>query len=130
MNYAQERKVYTVFKQHPMTDICIQNSDYVIFADKECNLDHLLDSADKVFSSWSSVSVNAMVRGKSCASYDTTPFSEILPKITTARQLEDIEPVNPNDLNRFLSWYLYELCIDITKEGYEERIEKRVVDFH
>jgi hypothetical protein len=129
MKYAEEQKVYTVFKQHPLTEICIHNSDYIIFADANCNLDHLLDNADKVFSSWSSVSLNAMLKGKPCATYDTMAFSEIVPKIDSAYQLEDIEPVNQDDLSRFLSWFTHKLCIDVSKEGFEEKIEQRIVSF-
>jgi hypothetical protein len=130
VEYAKTHKVYTVFKQHPLTKITVPQSEYVIFVDGSHNLSHLLDGADKVSSSYSSVSVNAMIRGKVCASYDTTPFSEILPKIKTARELEDMQPVNQDDLKRFLSWYAHKLCIDVTQEDFEERIEQRIVDFN
>jgi hypothetical protein len=129
INYANDRKVYTIFKQHPLTQITIPESKYAIFADANCNLDHLLDNAERVFSSWSSVSVNAMIRGKPVASYDTTAFSEILPMINTAYELEDVQPVDQTDLKRFLSWYAHELCIDVTYSNFEERIEQRIINF-
>lgn len=129
MNYAREQKVYTIFKQHPLTENCIQTSDYIIFADASYNLDHLLNHADRVSSSWSTVSLNAMLKGIPCATYDTMTFSEIVPIIRTARELEDIEAVDYSDLQRFLSWYVHKLCIDVSKEGFEERIEQRIVDF-
>jgi hypothetical protein len=131
VRYAHERKVYTIFKQHPLTEVCthFSDSEYTIFVDASYNLDHLVNNADKVFSSWSSVGLSAMLAGKVTATYDTMSYSEIMPRISTAYELEDVEPVDRDDLCRFLSWFTHKLCIDVTKEGFDDRIEKRIVDF-
>jgi hypothetical protein len=127
--YARDTKTYTVFKQHPLTKIDIKQNEYAIFADSSYDLDHLLDNADAVSSSWSSTSLNAMLRGKRTATYDLMPYSEIVPRIDIAYQLENVEPVSDEVLSRFLSWFTHKLCIDVSKEDYESRIEKRIVDF-
>lgn len=135
MQYATARKIYTVFKLHPLTkkdewDKLGHKSEYTIFADSSVNLDYLLDSAKKVFSVWSSVSLNAALRGIPCATYDNISYSEIIPTIKTAYEIDNINAVNTEDLKRFLSWYTHKLCIDTSLVGFEERIEQRIVDFH
>ncbi len=131
MSYARDRKVYTIFKQHPLSEVYIHFSDseYIIMVDDSYNLDHLLNNADRIFSSYSSVSLNAMLKGIPTATYDTMTYSEIVPRISTAYELEDIEPVDYLKLKQFLSWYTHKLCIDVSKTGFEDRIEQRIVDF-
>jgi len=128
--YATQSKSYTVFKRHPLAlnKIVGLDSEYAIFIDASYNLNHLVEKADRVFSSWSSVSLNAMLADKPCATYDPMIFSELVPTIKSAAELKDIPPVSRNDLGKFLTWYSTKLCINVKEDGYEERIEKRILD--
>jgi len=128
--HATQSKTYTVFKKHPLalTKVSGLESEYAIFIDAAYNLNHLIEKCDRVFSSWSSVSLNAMLADKPCATYDPMIFSELIPTIKSAAELRDVPPVDRTDLGKFLTWYSTKLCINVKEEGYEEKIEQRIVD--
>lgn len=131
--YAEDQKVHVIFKQHPLTATTIATSDYVHFAGKSQNLDHLIRQASCVVSMGSSVCLTAALRGKPVATIAQTPFSELIPQVNKEYRVVDwigeIEPIDHEDLCRFMTWWAKHLCIDVSQEDYLERIEKRIVDF-
>lgn len=135
LKYARDTKRYTLFKKHPTKDhMRYWNefeeqgyvSDYSIYVDAPT--DHLVRNADRIYSSDSIVSYNALLYNKPVCTYKTNDFSEIVPMIDNAYEIDNIEPVPVDVRNRFLTWWYYNLCIDINKNDFEERIERRIIN--
>ena len=97
-------------------------SEYCIFTN--CDLNYLINGADRVYSSNSGATLNALLARKPVATFTYTDLSEIVPVISSADDLPN-EPLDVEILMRFLSWYYHKLCINITDANASERIEER-----
>ena len=141
LKYATNKKRHVVFSTHPSTtdgtEQTIEDdwekfrrsnllSEYTHLV-KGVNTNKLIKSSSRVFSACSGVSFLAILNRKPTVSYRNTPWSEISPVIKNAT--EDFTDWIPEekDLLRFLSWYYYELSTDITVNGWQERLCKKLL---
>jgi len=141
LKYATNKKRHVVFSTHPSTtdgtEQTIEDdwekfrrsnllSEYTHLV-KGVNTNKLIKSSSRVFSACSGVNFLAILNRKPTVSYRNTPWSEISPVIKNAT--EDFTDWIPEekDLLRFLSWYYYELSTDITVNGWQERLCKKLL---
>ena len=140
LKYATNNKRHVVFSTHPSSN---NGTDETIKADwekfrrlgllseythlvKGVNTNKLIKSSSRVFSACSGVNFLAILNRKPTVSYRNMPWSEISPVIKNAT--EDFTDWIPEekDLLRFLSWYYYELSTDITVNGWQEKLCKKL----
>jgi len=144
LNFAKQTKTYILFKEHPVTpgSVCsdelfgsskyLKNyvSEYSIVAKYNENLDHLVKNSNFVFSVDSAVSFNAILHNKKCVTYKQTNLSEIVPVISTAQEILDLDKANIEDNKKFLTWYADYLCIDTNDVLFDQKIETRIKQIH
>ena len=139
LKYCKDRKIYTLFKGHPTSPFPGNKkvwdklkeegyvSEYSIYVEAET--DFLIKNARRTYSSTSVCSLNSILQNKITATYNDNDLSEIVPTMKTAYELDDVEPIKQEDIERYLSWYYHKLCIDVYNENCDERIEKRILNF-
>lgn len=137
MKYATENKKLTLFKNPHAQGDRVRNwndlerdgfvSRYTRYV--EGNIDKMIDGANRVYSSDSMATFQAMLKGKPTASYYNLMISEVTPVITTAKDMENVRPVPHKDMLRFLSWFYHKLSIDIYTNDAQDKLEELIVQF-
>jgi hypothetical protein len=137
LNFAKESKTLTLFKSHPSTAVSSKTtwdtykkeglvSDYSVFVE-DFEFNSVIDGANRIYSSDSAVSFNALLKNKKVATFHEIDLSEVVPIISSHSELDNIESIPDCDRLQFLSWYYHKLSIDVLKPDYQEKIDQTVM---
>ena len=135
MKYAKDKKRHVVFSNHPSSNDGHNwnifkkyglTSNYTHFV-TDVDTNDLVKRSSRVFSACSGVNFLGLLHRKPTVSYRNLPWSEISPVIKNATSdFTDWIP-EEEDLLRFLSWFYYDLCIDIFSNGWQDKLCKKVL---